>query len=160
MKGKRPVTIRGVQYESQAAAGRAFGVSSGAIYKRIKRGTLDDCGINDRGGKEKCPVLIRGVLYESQSEAARVLGSTQSNISRALDEGRVDSVGLGRNATTKRKVIIDGVQYDSQYGAARALNLELDSLSGAICRRRNRGIKEFDYKGHHVVIDMERRHGC
>lgn len=38
---RRPVTIRGVRYESQVAAAKALGVTDRAISMAVKRGTLD-----------------------------------------------------------------------------------------------------------------------
>ena len=38
---RRPVTIRGVRYESHAAAAKALGVSDRTISMAVKRGTLD-----------------------------------------------------------------------------------------------------------------------
>ena len=38
---RRPVTIRGVRYESQIAAAKALGVTDRAISMAVKRGTLE-----------------------------------------------------------------------------------------------------------------------
>lgn len=38
---RRPVTIRGVRYESQVAAAKALGVTDQAIRMAVKRGTLE-----------------------------------------------------------------------------------------------------------------------
>ena len=38
---RKPVTIRGVRYESHVAAAKALGVSDRTISMAVKRGTLD-----------------------------------------------------------------------------------------------------------------------
>lgn len=38
---RRPVTIRGVTYESHAAAAKALGVSDRTVGRAVKRGTQD-----------------------------------------------------------------------------------------------------------------------
>ena len=43
---RRPVTIRGVRYESQVAAAKALGVTDRAISMAVKRGTLDRVAIS------------------------------------------------------------------------------------------------------------------
>ena len=38
---RRPVTIRGVRYESHAAAGKALGVTDRTVSRAVQRGTQD-----------------------------------------------------------------------------------------------------------------------
>ena len=109
-----PVKIRGVLYNSQKEAAEAIGVTQSAIYRALVNGTLEKCGIHNRNRK---PVTIRGVHYESQTAAAKALGLRQTNIAKAVRNGNLKGIGLGRNATTKRKTWVDGIAYDSQAAA-------------------------------------------
>jgi hypothetical protein len=43
---RRPVTIRGVRYESHVAAAKALGVTDRAISMAVKRGTQDRVAMN------------------------------------------------------------------------------------------------------------------
>ena len=38
---RKPVTIRGVAYESRASAAKALGVSAQAVHRAVRRGTTD-----------------------------------------------------------------------------------------------------------------------
>lgn len=80
---KQPVKIRGVVYESQAAAARALGVSDATVSQALDRGTPDLIGTykagNNRGHSHK-PVTIDGITYESQAEAARQLRCSRASI--------------------------------------------------------------------------------
>lgn len=42
---RKPVTIRGVTYESHVAAAKALGVSDRTISMAVKRGTLDSIAL-------------------------------------------------------------------------------------------------------------------
>jgi hypothetical protein len=92
----KPVTIRGVTYESIHAAAREIGVSYSTIQNAIKRSTLDYAGLGYREyGNNAKSVRIRGVTYPSQVIAAQVLGIKQSGINRAIRRGTLNKVGLG-----------------------------------------------------------------
>lgn len=43
---RKPLTIRGVRYESQIAAAKALGVTDRAISMAVKRGTLERVAMN------------------------------------------------------------------------------------------------------------------
>jgi DNA-binding MarR family transcriptional regulator len=142
-----PVKIRGVLYNSQKEAAEAIGVTQSAIYRALQNGTLEKCGVHNRNRK---PVTIRGVYYESQTAAAKALGLRQTNIAKAVRNGNLKGIGLGHNATTKRKVWIDGVEYDSQAAAARALGVTADNMQWILTKHRSKGIYEFEHMGHTV----------
>lgn len=69
MPARTPCTVRGKTYPSIAAAARALGVTTSALWQRIERGTQDRAGA-PRGK----PVEARGVRYASTKEAAAALG--------------------------------------------------------------------------------------
>jgi formaldehyde-activating enzyme involved in methanogenesis len=142
-----PVKIRGVLYNSQKEAAEAIGVSQSAIYRALVNGTLEKCGIWNQNKK---PVTIRGVYYESQTAAAKALGLRQTNIAKAVRNGNLKGIGLGHNATTKRKVWIDGVEYDSQAAAARALGVPDGSMQWALKKHRDKDVYEFEFMGHQI----------
>ena len=142
-----PVKIRGVLYNSQKEAAEAIGVTQSAIYRALVNGTLEKCGIHNRNRK---PVTIRGVHYESQTAAAKALGLRQTNIAKAVRNGNLKGIGLGRNATTKRKTWVDGIQYDSQAAAARALGVTPDNMQWMLIKHRRNGVYEFEYNGHQI----------
>lgn len=73
----RPVTIRGVTYESGRAAAKALGVHPGVVSQARKHGWLDGVGLGV--GK---PITIDGVTYKSGADAARAIGISESKISR------------------------------------------------------------------------------
>lgn len=83
-----PVTIRGVQYESQTAAARALGVSQHTVWIALENGTLDRVGLG-RGLNNARPVLLDGVLYRSGAELRRVLGITMTDFRKHKRAGRV-----------------------------------------------------------------------
>ena len=68
-----PIVIRGVHYESQAAAARAFNVSHVTITRAVNRGTQDRIGL----GTGKRPIVWDGVEYSSIIDAARAAGLTR-----------------------------------------------------------------------------------
>ena len=73
----KPVTIRGVTYESHRDAAEALGVHFSAISKAKSRGYLDTVGLhNDRS----IPVVVDDVHYPSISAAARALGLQHADI--------------------------------------------------------------------------------
>lgn len=74
MAHPKPVTIRGVTYESQSAAARALGVYVRAIQSAIERGTLATVGLNMNRRNNGVKVSIDGVLYPSIAEASRQTG--------------------------------------------------------------------------------------
>lgn len=84
---KIPTEIRGVHYESMAAASRALGVSHGTIWSAAERGGLDRIGMQVR------PINVRGVDYKSMSAAARALGVCYSTVRDAVVSGNQDNIG-------------------------------------------------------------------
>ena len=84
-----PTRIRGVDYPSMGAAARALGVTRGAIWYAMEKGTLDRCGLGAIGigaavtGLRK-PCWYRGKHYPSRSDAARAHGVSVSAVSRSV----------------------------------------------------------------------------
>jgi len=142
-----PVKIRGVLYNSQKEAAEALGVTQSAIYRALQNGTVEKCGIHNFNRK---PVTIRGVKYESMTAAAKEFGINHSVVRKAADEGRLETVGLGRNASTKRKVWIDGREYASQAAAARELGVTPDNMQWILTKHRRDCIYEFEYMGRKI----------
>ncbi len=85
----KPVTARGVEYPSRAAAARALGVTDTAIRCAERYGWLDRVGEGRRQ-----PVRVRGVVYPSQTAAAAALGVHPSTVSGALRRGTIDNCGV------------------------------------------------------------------
>lgn len=85
----KPITIRGVEYESRSAAARALGISDSAIRRAAKNGYLDTVGYGLRQ-----PVCVRGVDYPSQTAAAAALGVDPSTVCGALRRGTINTCGL------------------------------------------------------------------
>ena len=73
----RPVTIRGVTYDSGIEAAKAIGVHPGVISQARKMGWLDGVGLG-----VKRPITIDGVEYESGRAAARALGISEYAVSK------------------------------------------------------------------------------
>lgn len=48
----KPITVRGVEYPSRAAAARAFGVTPGAIYHAVRNGREDFVGTRQSTDEE------------------------------------------------------------------------------------------------------------
>lgn len=144
----KPVTIRGVDYPSYGAAAKALGVNQSTIGKAVKEGRTETVGLGFQGGG--CPVMIRGVLYRTQKEAADALGLHPGTIKNALDRGTLDFAGFGRNCHNKRPIIVDGVEYQSIADAARVIGVKGENLACYAQRRRQKGITEFEYRGHKV----------
>lgn len=77
---KNPVMIRGVLYESQAAAGRALGVSQTTIYRGLDEGNIDSVGLG-RNCYPPLPVTVNGVTHGSINIAARAMGISSGALS-------------------------------------------------------------------------------
>ena len=135
MTREKPITIRGVTYESRAAAAKALGVSGPTVVSAFKRGTEDNVG---KGIRQPLPVTIRGVEYPSAQVAAEALGVKRDTIYRARAENRLDQVGLGGAGTPRERVgkpvTIRGVEYRSMGEAAQALGVTRQAVHQAVKR--------------------------
>ena len=69
------ITIRGVDYASGAAAGRALGVRRSTVNNAIERGTLQYVGLG-RNYLTKTPVIVDGVKYETITAAVEAVSYT------------------------------------------------------------------------------------
>jgi biotin operon repressor len=83
----RTVRIHGREYPSQAAAGKALGVSRHAIWLAIEQGREATVGTRTKPTLCK-PCTINGTRYASRTEAAEALGVSVCAISVALGRGR------------------------------------------------------------------------
>ena len=89
----KPITVRGVTYDSHHAAARALNLSVGTIYLAKKRGTVDGLGMTARTRaavnhyKMATPTRINGVHYPSIQAAANALNINRSTLYRVLEEG-------------------------------------------------------------------------
>lgn len=77
---KNPVMIRGVLYESQAAAGRSLGVSKSTIFRGLDEGNIDIVGLG-RNCYPPLPVTVNGVTHRSINVAARSMGISNGALS-------------------------------------------------------------------------------
>jgi hypothetical protein len=147
-----PVTIRGVEYPSMAAAARAFRLSVDTVDRARKRGTLDRVGLGPGRPLKHPPqppkqqVTIRGEVFPNLKAAAKALGCPKHQAYRLRKEGRLQEVGLpikrkwkgvkppstlGKRYKSK-ETTINGVTYPSQREAARALGFSLSHISKMI----------------------------
>ena len=79
MSQKMPTRVRGVVYESLAAASRAIGISVPSLRQAIDRGTEDYAGLG-KNHRQKRPIIIDGVRYESFKDAADACGMTRQGM--------------------------------------------------------------------------------
>lgn len=79
-KPKKPITIRGVDYPSKAAAARALGITYESLRKAIVDGRLETVGLNPKGKNHGRRVRIDGKVYKSIAEAARATGVTYDSL--------------------------------------------------------------------------------
>ena len=121
------LTIRGVDYATQAAAALALGVSRGTISNAaLDPAKLERVGLGPATGAEvaarnRRPVVLQGVAYASRGDAAAAHGITPSQMSAVFKV-------LGQPAAAP--VIIGGVEYPSQIKAAAALGVAVSDLRG------------------------------
>jgi len=108
-----PVKINGVEYPSQSAVARAFGVSTSHVFRLLEQGKIETVGTAITNNK---PVTVRGVEYPSYRQAARDLNVTQSVISQAVKNNWLKGVGL--NHTKPVPVTLYGVEYRSLRAAS------------------------------------------
>lgn len=89
---KKPVTIRGVTYESQKAAAAALRLVPSTVSLAVKYGFEDRLGITGRkvGGRPGNPITIKGVTYPSQIAAAKALGLSPCTITARKAAGRLE----------------------------------------------------------------------
>lgn len=84
----KPVTIRGITYDSLHKAAAALGVDRAQIRGHMQRGTLDRVGTKRQdlrlGVTLMVPVNVGGTLYPSRVRAATVLGVNPKQISRRI----------------------------------------------------------------------------
>jgi len=78
---RRPVIVRGTEYESYKAAALALGVSSQRVQQIVARDEALRVGLVPKPtGRPGKPVTIGGATYPSITEAARDLGVTKQTI--------------------------------------------------------------------------------
>lgn len=80
-------TIKGIEFPSQIAAARHFGVSQAMICHVMKgRRSEKTLGMGSHSGK---PVTIAGTTYNSRKEAAKALDVSQVELSGYLRVCRI-----------------------------------------------------------------------
>lgn len=77
---RKPITIRGVDYPSKAAAAKALGITYESLRKAIVDGRLETVGLNPKGKNHGRRVRIDGKVYKSLAEAARATGVTYNSL--------------------------------------------------------------------------------
>ena len=92
-----PTDIRGVVYPSQAAAGRALGVTATTVHQAVQNGFLEfvGLGLKNRIGK---PRHMNGRDFPSLAEAGRQLGVSPGTVARAIKAGRTEVYPSKRKA--------------------------------------------------------------
>lgn len=130
----RDIVVRGTVYATVGDAAEGEGVSTGAVYKAMKAGTLDKLGTRHRGRKPEMPVRIRGVIYASAAEAAARLGCRVNNIYQQIARGRAERIGLGPeyNHAMSKQVAIGGLRFASMAQASRELGFGSSYVSQAL----------------------------
>ena len=87
-----PTRIRGVDYPSIKDAARALGVTPGAIWQHIERGSVDRAGLGLGGFAAKVslrrPCWYRGKRYPSRAAAAKANGVTASAVTKSVNKMR------------------------------------------------------------------------
>lgn len=87
-RAAKPITIRGVTYESQTAAAKALGLSHAAICAAKKEGRLDDVGTGRRRPHKGMAVDVDGKVYPSMKAAARESGLSVDQVRILADSQR------------------------------------------------------------------------
>ena len=130
----KPVTIRGVEYPSHAAAARELRVSVATIQKHRAEGRLDEVGLGPQwhtgaSHHNAVEITIRGKTYPTIADAAADLGVTEGAIRVAKRKGTLDGVGL-QKARRRRSapVTIRGVEHPSPAAAAKALGVDVNEI--------------------------------
>ena len=177
---ERPITVRGVRYESTSAAARALGVSKVYLRRARRRGRLDGVGCGKgnlldgsprvppaagRPGPRSIPCTVKGVDYPSRAAAARALGISPRAVTAALAEGRADRVGWLKESVRAQPVEILGTRYPSLHAAETATGIRsatlrrhrdagtLDEYARAALERAARGEPPPGSRRHAVVVD-------
>ena len=75
---RKPLTVHGVEWPSQAAFAKHRKVSTSAVYLARKRGKLETVGLKSP------PFVYRGKEYCTQAEAARDNGVTRQAVNNYL----------------------------------------------------------------------------
>jgi len=153
----RPVTIRGVDYPSIAAASRALGVRREAVDKAIAAGRLEFCGLG-RGIPDPMPITIRGVAYPSARAAAQALGVKPSAIYQALHVGDIDRVGRPRRrgGFRSKPFEIAGLTWPSLRSASLDLGFTSTFISAARRRNHRRGLERIMAAAMRLKAERER----
>jgi len=91
------VTINGVEYPSQLAVARAFGIDTGQVCRLARQGRLvSEIERILREGKRTSgrdvETTIAGVVYPTQTAAAKAFGVEQYTINRLTKSGRLDAI--------------------------------------------------------------------
>lgn len=134
----RDLEIRGVKYETAAAAAAALGVSSDAVRIAAKRGTLHRVGTG-RVGREPMPVRIRGVDFPDAHAAAEHFGVSPHTVWAAIGMGDPDRVARKVPPPLPRlkPVTLYGVSFPSCAEASRQLGFGWSGYVSQALRRQN-----------------------
>jgi molybdenum-dependent DNA-binding transcriptional regulator ModE len=73
-KPKKPITIRGVEYPSRAAAARALGITYESLRRAMQEDRLDTVGLKPRGKNHGRRVRVDGKRYPSIWAASKATG--------------------------------------------------------------------------------------
>jgi hypothetical protein len=135
---KQPLFIRGVKYESMAAAARALGVSKNAVAYAKRTDQLETLGIGPKGNR--IPIVIGHRQFESINQAARILGVGSKRLARASLDGRLeDFAGIEPPPpfyTKHKPTVYNGVEYPSMAAAAKAAGCQPKTLYRRMERAR------------------------
>lgn len=138
-----PVTIRGVEYRSAAAAAEALGVSRKEVIRNKREGSLDKVGLTKQAQARLAamfPVTIRGETFDTLEAVAARFGVTVKAVKNAVSQGRAEYIGLPPAKTRKRHgveplpVRVAGQVFPSVREAAKALRVTQSAVRTAIAR--------------------------
>lgn len=148
-----PVTIRGVQYPSMAAAARALGVVPETVRRARRAGTLHRVGTR-RVGVEPMRVRIAGRVFDDAQAAARHFECTASAVYQAIRDGDPDRIARSPiyRPAKAQPIVIGGQAFASLLDADRKLGFS----PGYIAQVRRRGSR----KGMESVIAAAMRYAA
>ena len=90
---KKPITVRGVHYESRAVCAKAFGTTGDHVRRMEREGKLDLLGLGRNAFLMRIELPDR--CYRTVDDCAADLGLTKSTVYHAALAGRLHKLGTG-----------------------------------------------------------------
>ncbi|UUV43756.1 helix-turn-helix DNA binding domain protein [Rhodobacter phage RcKickapoo] len=90
---KKPITVRGVSYESRAACAKAFNTTGDHVRRMEREGKLDMLGLGRHAFMMRIELADR--CYRTVDDCATDLGLSKSTVYHAALNGRLHKLGTG-----------------------------------------------------------------